>query len=163
MSTPLPDNEFTRENSSRAKERFLSALSDIMGAGTTVDTGEGWTLYPERALCRAAGCLLKGLMLGRYYTTSEGPDDMRMLGPQSTELTDGEMVDGMSAIIALLTNVPTVMDGFEYRCSHERIEAVEARRDYEVQLAGEEEVTRREAAACETAVDEDEDVHGGET
>lgn len=142
----IPDNDGARENERQAHERFLGALSEVMSGGLTTNRSDGFALYPERALCRAAGCLLKGLMIGRYYSTPDGlSDDMKSWGPGSTELTDGEMVDGLSALVALLTNADTVMDGFEYRDDHERIEAVERREAYATKLAGEQEMARRDA------------------
>jgi hypothetical protein len=113
-----------REAKQRGRERYLSALSDMLSGGLLVDTKNGYDLPPERALMRAAGAMLKAVTLAKF-NGSVGQDDLEWTN-DSTELSDDETHAALSAIGAILRNAPDVFSHLrargEFRESDQRSE-----------------------------------------
>jgi hypothetical protein len=137
----------SREDSERrAHEEYLSALSNILSGGLLVDTHGGSDLPPERALMRVTGALLKAVSLARFGDEQLSENVEWCMN--STRMTDDETREALSGIIALLRDVPAVMETLrangEFRESPERIEHADFLREQAVATAGETVVAERE-------------------
>jgi hypothetical protein len=143
----LPDNEFTRENERKSRERYLAALSGVVTGGLFIcednAPGEG-----ERALLRTCGALLKAVTVASFSECdgeSVGADGWVA---NSSTLSRNEQHEALCAIVSLLSNGSRVLaeirDKGDYRESAQRHD--DAADERAVRLAGELALEREDAA-----------------